>query len=146
VRKLQRKRGARKALLKNLATSLILYERIETTLEKAKETRSLVERLIQKGKKNDLASFRYLLRFLPKNAAKKVIEDLAPSFVSRNGGYVRIIKLRKRIGDNANLAIIEFTERTAVKKEEPKEQKPAAKVKKIAKKENKDEKNNKSKS
>lgn len=118
MRKLQRKRGARKALLKNLATSLILYEKITTTLEKAKEVRSFVERLIAKGKSGDLASRRELLKFLPKNAVAKVIEDLAPAFKDKQGGYLRILRLSERKGDGAKMAMIEFVER--VKKTQPK--------------------------
>lgn len=111
MRKIQRKRGPRKALLKNLAVSLILYEKIKTTQEKAKEVCSLVERLIQKGKKGDLVALRYLLKFLPKNAAKKIIEDLAPAYQSRQSGYLRILKLGKRQGDAAQMAKVEFIER-----------------------------------
>lgn len=116
MRKLQRKRGPRRALLKNLAVSLILYEKIKTTQEKAKEVRSQVERLIQRGKKGDLTALRYLLKFLPKNAAKKIIEDLAPAYKSRNSGFLRILKLGKRQGDAAQMVRVEFVERPEVKK------------------------------
>lgn len=133
-RKLQRKRGARKALLKNLATSLILHEKISTTLPKAKEVRSLVERLIQKGKKGDLTARRYLLKFLPKNVVAKVIEDLAPHFSNRQSGYIRILHLGPRSGDGAKMALISFVERAKKEKiEEPKEQKKVKKAEKVKK-------------
>jgi large subunit ribosomal protein L17 len=120
VRKLQRKRGPRRALLKNQATSLILYEKIKTTQEKAKEVRSLVERLIHKSKKGDLAALRYLRKFLPKNAAKKVIEDLAPAYKDQKSGYLRILKLGKRKGDAAQMVMIEFIERKVPQKTQKK--------------------------
>lgn len=121
-RKLQRKRGPRRALLKNLAVSLILYEKIKTTQEKAKEVRPLVERLIHKGKKGDLTALRYLLKFLPKNAAKKIVEDLAPAYKSRQSGYLRILKLGKRQGDAAQMAKVEFIERSKEEKKEKKDE------------------------
>lgn len=110
-RKLQRKRGARRVLLRNLATSLILYEKIKTTLDKAKEVRPMVERLVQRGKKGDLACRRYLLKFLPKNAVSKIIEDLAPSFLNRESGFVRMLRLGKRKGDAAEMVLLQFVER-----------------------------------
>ena len=134
-RKLQRKKGARKALLKNLATSLILHEKIKTTVEKAKEVRSIVERLIAKGKKGDLASRRYLLKFLPKNAVAKIMEDLAPAFSNQKSGFIKIVRLAARKGDGAKLAFLEFAERTVEIKKKNKE----------GEKEKKDEKGKKSK-
>lgn len=121
-RKLQRKRGARRALLKNLATSLILYEKIQTTKAKAKEIRPLVERLVRRGKKGDLATRRYLLKFLPQNAALKIIEDLAPTF-SKKSSCLRILRLGKRKGDGAEMALIEFVERPSEGKREKVEEK-----------------------
>jgi len=110
-RKLQRKRAPRRALLKNLAVSLILYEKIKTTLEKAKEVRSFVEHLISKGKDRDLSSRRYLLRFLPKHVVAKVLEDLVPSYADKKSGYLKISKLSERKGDGALMAILEFTDK-----------------------------------
>jgi large subunit ribosomal protein L17 len=106
---LDRKIAARKALLKSLATNLVLYEKIKTTTGKAKALRPLIEKLITKGKKNDLNARRELLRYLyKKNAIKKVLEELSPRYKDRKGGYTRIIKLGRRQGDCAEIAQIEF--------------------------------------
>lgn len=108
---LDRKAAPRRALLKNLATQLILYEKIATTEAKAKALRPYVERLITKGKKNTLASRRELLRVLPlENAVKKVLEELSPRYKSRPGGYTRITKMNPRAGDAARMARIEFVQ------------------------------------
>ncbi len=107
--KLDRKAGSRKALLANLAESLILYEKITSTKAKAKATRSLVERYITVAKKNTLAARRELLGKLhTANVVKKLMEVLAPRFKDRQGGYTRIILLNRRKGDGAEEAIIEF--------------------------------------
>jgi len=106
---LDRKRGPRKALLRSLATDLILYEKIKTTEAKAKAVKPLVERLITKGKSGDLHAKRELLKYLYlENAAKKVIEELGPRYKARKGGYTRIIKLGTRQGDAAKIVQIEF--------------------------------------
>lgn len=102
--------GREKSLLKNLATSLILYEKIKTTQGKAKAVRSLVERLIKRGKKDDLKTKRYLGRFLPKNAVLKIIENLAPRFKDRESGFTRIIKIGSRKGDGAKMVLMELLE------------------------------------
>ncbi|HBG81345.1 TPA: 50S ribosomal protein L17 [candidate division CPR2 bacterium] len=107
-RKLGREAGHRRAMLRNLATSLILHERVETTVAKAKEIRPIVERLITTGKKGDLAARRRLLRYIPENAAAKVMEKIAVDFKDREGGYTRILKTGFREGDAAPTAIIEF--------------------------------------
>jgi large subunit ribosomal protein L17 len=108
-RKLSRKAGPRKALLRNLAASVILYERVRTTLPKAKEIQPIVEKLITLAKKSDLASKRALESYLyTPNTAKKLIEEIAPLYTDRKGGYTRIIKLGNRPGDNAPVAIIEL--------------------------------------
>ena len=127
-RKLSRKSAPRKLLLKNLVTSLILHEKIKTTVPKAKEVKSKIERLISRSKKNDLTALRYLLRFLPKNAARKMVEDISPSFKKRESGYVKMVRIQPRPGDNAQMALIFFAER-----EKPaiiKEEKAKHKVKK----------------
>ena len=113
-RKLHRKRDQRKALLKSLAANLILKERIITTEAKAKEVRPFVEKLITKGKKatgaRRLAMIRYLARYLPSAARKKLVEEIGPRFQERAGGYTRIIKLTPRSRDGAKRAIIELVE------------------------------------
>jgi len=107
-----RKAEQRKALFRSLARALILEERIETSLAKAKELRSFVEKLVTLGKKGDLASRRRALQLLPdRKVIKKLFDDIAPRFEGRNGGYTRIIKLpERRKGDNTEQAIIEFVE------------------------------------
>lgn len=109
VKKLDRKKDPRKALLRSLATNLILYEKIKTTEAKAKTVKPIVEKLITKGKKNDLAARRHLLKYLyVENAVKKVLEVLSPRYKSRKGGYLRITKLGPRKGDGAEIVQIEF--------------------------------------
>ena len=107
-----RKAEQRKALFRNLAKALIMEERIETSLAKAKELRSFVEKLITLSKRGDLASRRRALELLPdRKVVKKLFEEIAPRFEGRNGGYTRIIKLPyRRKGDNTEIAIIEFVE------------------------------------
>ncbi len=109
VIKLSRDRDSRRALLKNLADSLVLYERIQTTPAKAKALRSFVEPLITKAAENTLASRRYLLRHLQtENSVKKLIEVLGPKYKDRPGGYTRILKIANRKGDNAPQVVIEL--------------------------------------
>lgn len=109
VIKLSKTKGARAALLKNLAASLILYESITTTEAKAKAVRSRVEKYITRSKEKNLTNRRYLLRFLPtENSVNKCLDVLGPRYKDNKGGYTRIIKLGKRQGDNANLVQIEL--------------------------------------
>ncbi|MBZ9571828.1 50S ribosomal protein L17 [Patescibacteria group bacterium] len=107
-RKFSRKSNQRKALLKSLARALILNEKIKTTETKAKEVSRFLEKFITKAKKRDLSSRRLLLRFFPKKLVKKLIEDIAPRYKERGGGYTRIIKLGPRKSDGAKMAIIEL--------------------------------------
>jgi large subunit ribosomal protein L17 len=111
-RKLGRKRDQRKALLKILAANLILKERVVTTEAKAKEVRSLVEKLITRSRsireENNLHNIRYLVRYLPEEARKKIINEIGPRYQERNGGYTRITKLPPRKTDGAPMAIIEL--------------------------------------
>ena len=116
-RKLGRRSDHRKHRLRNLVTDLIVHERIETTVTRAKEVRSIVEKMITLGKKGDLASRRRAAQYVRRvdvdgsqNAIQKLFSDLAPRFADRNGGYTRILKLGTRQGDNAPMAIIEFVE------------------------------------
>jgi large subunit ribosomal protein L17 len=106
---LSRKADPRRALLKNLAESVILYEKITTTEAKAKVIRPIVERLITRAKSNDLASRRYLIQRLPtNNSVKKLLEVVGPKYKDRPGGYTRITKLPQRAGDGAKRATIEL--------------------------------------
>ncbi len=111
TKKLGRKKQHREALFKNLCRALFIFERITTTLPKAKETRRLAERLIEIAKRNDLAARRHLYRFLPDHKLVKIIcSEIAPRFVGRNGGYTRIFRLGPRLGDGAEMSILELTE------------------------------------
>jgi large subunit ribosomal protein L17 len=110
-RKLGRKSAHRKAMLRNMATSLVLHERIDTTLQKAKEVRSLVEQMITLGKRGDLHARRQADSFLfDDEAVSKVFGGLATRFKERNGGYTRILKRGFRVGDSADLATLEFVD------------------------------------
>lgn len=113
--KLSRKDGNRDHLLRNLATSVILYEHIDTTVAKAKVTKSLVDRWITLGKKGTLAHRRNLLAqtFEPL-AAEKVFEVLAKRYENRAGGYTRITRLGKRIGDGSEIVRLELVDRDVI--------------------------------
>lgn len=106
---LGRTKAPRTALMRSLATSLVLYEKMKTTEAKAKAIRPYVEKLITTGKRNDLHARRELLRKLyVESAVKKVLENLAPRYKDRKGGYLRIVKLGFRQGDAAKMVRIEF--------------------------------------
>ncbi len=106
---LDRKVGPRRALLKNLAASVVLYEKVKTTEAKAKAVRPYVERLVTVAKRPTLANRRRLLRKLPsEGSVKKLLEVLGPRYALRPGGYTRITKLTSRLGDRAAMALIEF--------------------------------------
>jgi large subunit ribosomal protein L17 len=107
-RKLKRVKDQRKALLRNLAESLILNGRIKTTLAKAKELSPFVEKIITKAKKQDLARRREVARFLSKKATKKLFDEIGPKYQERPGGYTRILKLPPRKSNGAKMAIIEL--------------------------------------
>lgn len=108
-KKLDRKKEPREAMLKNLASSIIIYEKVKTTEAKAKTVKPLLEKVITASIKGDLASRRELIRLLPQSMAiKKAMEILAVRYKDRRGGYSRIIKLGKRLGDNADMAQIEL--------------------------------------
>ena len=107
-RKFSRKRSQRKALLKNLASNLILKEKIKTTEAKAKETARFFEKFICQAKKGDLTSRRYLANFFSQKIVKKLVEEIGPRYKERKGGYTRIVKLGPRKSDGAKMAIIEL--------------------------------------
>lgn len=106
---LDRKKGPRIAMLKNLAMSVILYEKVKTTQAKAKAVAPLVEKMISLGKRGGLHANRQLRAFFPiENPMKKITEDLSARYANRPGGFTRITKLGPRVGDSANMAIIEL--------------------------------------
>ena len=99
----------RRAMLANLAENLILHKRIKTTESRAKELRRYIEPLITKAKKGDLNSIRMISRKIRhKNILGILLNDIAPVYKNRNGGYTRIIKLGFRDNDRASVALIEF--------------------------------------
>lgn len=109
-RKLGRTSSHRAALLKNLSIAIIKAGKIETTLPKAKELRSYVEKLITRARKGDSEAHRAIFASLQdKESVKKLIGEIAPKFAGVNGGYTRIIKTRTRKGDAAQMAYIELT-------------------------------------
>ena len=109
TRKLGRATDHRNAMLRNLVTSLLEHGTIETTVEKAKETRCMAEKMITLGKTNTLHSRRQALAYITKeDVVTKVFNELAPKYADRNGGYTRILKMGPRRGDCAEMAIIEL--------------------------------------
>ena len=121
-KKLSRDRSARKALFKNLINSFILHGQLKTTESKANRVRSLVEKLVTKGKKRTLHSQRIIFAFLQnKQAVGKLVNEIAPVFKDRPGGFTRLIKLGgTRRGDNTKLARLEWVEKPAPGKPEKK--------------------------
>jgi large subunit ribosomal protein L17 len=108
-RKLSRYKDQRKALMRGLVTELITHERITTTLAKAKETRIVAEKLITHGKKGGVHHRRLALAQVPnKKVVEKVFDDVAARYGDRAGGYTRIVKLGPRLGDAAQMAVIEL--------------------------------------
>jgi len=108
-RKLGRTSSHRKALLKNLSIALIKSEKMETTLPKAKEIQSFFEKLVTKARVGDFNAHRAIFAVLQdKETTNKLVEEIAPRYKDRTGGYTRIIKTRMRRGDAAEMAIIEL--------------------------------------
>ena len=133
-RKLKRDANERKALFYGLMSDLVIKEKIETTEEKAKAIRSQVEKLISKAKRKGQEAESLLKPYVSLAAVEKIINDLSLRFKERPGGYVRMVKLGTRFGDNAKMAVIEWVEKTSarVAKEAVKVEKVAAKAKKEA--------------
>lgn len=133
-KKLGRDKDERKALFKSLMSSLVLSDKIQTTEAKAKAIRPEIEKLVTKAKKGTNSAKRVLEKSLTADAFEKIIKEIAPSFENKQGGYTRLIKLGKRLGDNTSVVIIEWTEvikRTPISIEE----KPSKQVKTPVKKE-----------
>lgn len=110
-RKLGRERDQRRALLKGLATSLVIHTKIETTLPKAKELVRYIEKIITKAKKGDLHNRRQVIAALStRDAAYKLVDEIAPQLTGRTSGHVRVTRTRLRVGDGAQMATIEFVD------------------------------------
>lgn len=111
IKKFNRPTSQTKAMLENLAVSVILYEKVQTTEAKAKAVRSLVEKLITRGRVKTVANKQRLSRVLPdKKAVQKLLDVLGPRYKERKGGYTRVIKIGPRLGDGAKIAQIELVE------------------------------------
>ena len=108
-RKLGKRSDQRKAMLRAMVTYLLENGQIKTTVTRAKEVRSMAEKMVTLGKKEDLHSKRQVFAYITKETvAKKVIDEIGPKYADRNGGYTRIIKTGVRRGDAAEMAIIEL--------------------------------------
>ena len=129
-RKLGRSPSHRKAMFRNQLASLVREERIKTTLPRAKELRPIAEKVVTQGKRDTLHARRLVNRWLPeRDLVKKVFDDIAPRFQERPGGYTRIIKLGPRLGDGAEMAVLEFVDLgdSAATSDKKKEKKAKAK-------------------
>lgn len=107
-KKFGRRKEQRKALLKSLASSLILNKKIKTTETKAKELKKFIEPLITKAKSKNLQRIRLIRKYLNKEITRKLFDEIAPLYKEKAGGYTKITKLPRREGDGAKMAIIEF--------------------------------------
>ncbi|HOV40294.1 MAG: 50S ribosomal protein L17 [Oscillospiraceae bacterium] len=109
TRKLGRTTDHRKAMLRAMVTYLLENGKIETTVTRAKEVRSMAEKMITLGKTNDLHSKRQVLAYVTKeDVAKKLFDEISPKYADRAGGYTKIIKIGPRRGDAAEMAIIQL--------------------------------------
>ncbi len=119
LRKLNRTSAHRQAMLRNMAVSLLRHEAIKTTLPKAKELRRVVEPIITLGKKPSLANRRLAFdRLRDREVVVKVFDELGARYANRNGGYLRILKMGFRVGDNAPMAYVELLDRPETSTEE----------------------------
>lgn len=135
--KLGRKFSHRKALIKNLLAALFRFERIKTTIAKAKETRRFADRMITFAKENSLSARREIRRFLhDESLVHKLFTDIAPKLGDRRSGYTRIFRLGPRMGDAAEMAIIELVSRKEkeVKKETKRKARKEKEVKEVKEK------------
>ncbi len=108
-RKLGRPTDQRKAMLRNLVTSLLKHGKIQTTETRAKETRSLAEKMVTLAKRGDLHARRQVLAFVNEEAVvQDLFDNIAPKYAERNGGYTRILKVGPRRGDGAEVVILEL--------------------------------------
>lgn len=128
VKKLGRKYEHRRALMRNLIAALIRYERIRTTVAKAKEARRYAERLVKRAISGTLADRREVARMIPdKSLVRKLFSEIAPRLADRQGGYTRIYRLGHRPGDSAEMAYLEFVVRAEQPAAGEKEKKEARK-------------------
>ncbi len=110
-RKLNRDKEHRKAMFSNMVTSLLRHERIKTTTPKAKEVRRYCEKIITRAKENTLHNKRIVMKKIKdRDIVAKLFDEIAPRYKNINGGYTRIIKMGNRLGDGAEMSIIELVE------------------------------------
>ena len=129
TRKLGRTTAHRNAMLRGMVTLLLENGQVETTLTRAKEVRSIAEKMITLGKKNTLASRRAALAYITKEAVvTKVFVELAPLYADRNGGYTQIFKLGPRRGDGAEMAIVKLIDYVKPSADDKKKDKKEKKV------------------
>lgn len=134
-RKLKRTASHKAALLNSLATSLLKHKRIKTTLAKAKEARGFVDSLITKARKNDLHAKRQIMSVInDKEVVKELFSEIISKVGERPGGFTRVIKLGNRLGDAAEMALIELVDYNDVINEKAEEKKEKKKAKAEAKK------------
>lgn len=109
TRKLGRDAGARRALFRDLVSALLLHSRIETTEAKAKETKKIADSLISAALRNDLNARRRVRRFLTdRRVVQRLFTDVVPRYQAGRGGYTRVLKTRTRVGDGADMALVEL--------------------------------------
>lgn len=125
-------------MMRNLVTSLVIYEQVETTIAKGKELKPFLDHMITRSKSGDLNAHRYLSTVLfDKKAIKKVIDELLPRYKNRNSGFSSIVKIKNRIGDNATIVRVELMDKKVfveeTKKDDIKSSKEEAVVKQISK-------------
>ncbi|MBC3870448.1 50S ribosomal protein L17 [Undibacterium oligocarboniphilum] len=115
LRKLNRTSSHRLAMLRNMTVSLLRHEAIKTTLPKAKELRRVVEPILTMGKTDTLANKRLAFsRLRDREIVQKLFAELGPRYATRNGGYLRILKMGFRVGDNAPMAFVELLDRPEI--------------------------------
>ena len=135
-RKLGRTASHRKATLNSLATSLFKYKRVRTTVAKAKETRTFAEALITKARANTVHARRHVARFInDSTVVQQLFSEIVPKIGDRPGGYTRVVKLGRRLGDAAELAILELVDYNEVANQQAEENKEKKTEKKQAQKE-----------
>ena len=133
TRKLGRPTAHRKAMMRGMVTLLLENGQVETTLTRAKEVRSMAEKMITLGKKNTLASRRAALAYITKeDVVTKVFTELAPMYAERNGGYTQTFKLGPRRGDGAEMAIVKLIDYVKADDTKAKKEKKEAKVEEAA--------------
>lgn len=122
----------RRAMLANMISSLIEHGEIKTTLVKAKEARRLADKMVTMGKKGDLHRHRLAVSKLHnKTAVKKLFDEIAPQYMNREGGYTRIIKLGRRLGDAAEMCLLQFVEADSTSVPAQKKAKPVIETKAV---------------